>query len=187
MTQAIKVRTRFDQSKMRSVAEAGTYDARKSAAAYVRGIARRMVHKRGKRGSAPVGKPPRTYKGRLRESIIFDVPKHGLVSLIGPSYYVIAKTQTYHEFGKMQVKTAKRREYEIGKVGPMRKAGDRKAVWRKIRSEEQLARAKRLDMEIFPTLKTFAAKYPERPLMLPALRKALPRLPDFYRNSIKGR
>ena len=187
------VRVDFDMGRVEKAVAVGDAKARSKAGQAVRRQARSLIRK-NRRPSLP-GRPPHTRRGRLRQSILYSAPATEPEVIIGPAAHIISRTGHYHEFGGMQIRRFPRKKYAIGKPGPIRenpnytveaqrylryksrsfntkvKAPNR-AVFIKIKTAKQLARAKRLDLELWPQTKVKYNKYPQRPFMAPALQRA---------------
>lgn len=184
----------FDMGRVNKAVAVGDRLARSKAGQAVRRSARSMIRK-NRRPSVP-GKPPHTRRGRLRQSILYSAPATESEVIIGPAAHIISRTGHYHEFGGMQIRRFPRKKYAIGKPGPIRENPNyakeerrylryksrafntkaktpQKAVFAKIRTPKQLARSKRLDLQLWPQTKIKYNKYPQRPFMAPALKKAV--------------
>lgn len=187
------VRVDFDMGRVEKAVAVGDRLARSKAGQAVRRQARSMIRK-NRRPSLP-GRPPHTRQGRLRRSILYSAPATEPEVIIGPAAHIVSRTGHYHEFGGMQIRRFPRKKYAIGKPGPIREnpnytveaqrylryksrsfntkvKAPQKAVFTRIRTPKQLARAKRLDLQLWPQTKIKYNKYPQRPFMAPALQMA---------------
>lgn len=96
----VKTKTSFITAReMRKKAAPGTIKSLRRAAAYLRGVARRLV-RRSRRPSQP-GKPPHTRNGALKRSIFYVVEGRGIFSraLIGPTFTGVGRIMLAHEYG----------------------------------------------------------------------------------------
>ena len=162
----------------------------RKAAYQVRKAARRAV-KRSKQYSRP-GSPPHTRKGQLRRAILYGVDNNQALAVVGPAAHLISDIARYHEYGGLQVRKRKRKMYQVGGAGPLdlRTGKNSKGgvVFAKLKNERQVARATRLDRQIWPdgTL-VKKQKYPQRPLMGPTLIKQAPSLPKYWEDSLRSK
>lgn len=139
------------------------------AAAYVMKAAKRKI-KQSEKPSKP-GKPPHTRRGALRRAIVFAVNENGEFALVGPSADLFSNIAKYHEFGGFQKLKTKRRNYKIGSGGPVdNRTGN--VVFAKLKTRQQVERAKALDLAFFPGLQK-PVEYKKRPFMAPALHGSL--------------
>jgi hypothetical protein len=99
------------------------------------------------------------------------VNENGEFALVGPSADLFSNIAKYHEFGGIQELKTRRRDYKIGSGGPVdHRTGN--VVFAKLKTRQQVDRAKALDLAIFPGSKKLV-KYAKRPFMAPALHGSL--------------
>ena len=127
----LRGKQRFDQKRVRLVADRAIVNGLGHAGALIRKIARQSI-KPGAKASA-AGQPPHTRRGQLKRAILFTVERKAERVVIGPAAEMVGDSGKAHEFGG-------------------------------------LFRGQR---------------YPIRPFMRPALDESLPRLPAFWRTSVK--
>jgi hypothetical protein len=163
------------------------------AAAYVMKVAKRKIKQSEK--PSKKGRPPHTRRGALRRAIVFAVNENGEFALVGPSADLFSNIAKYHEFGGYQELKTRRRKYKIGSGGPVDIRGDYRnpnyskdrhiagmrfernsaikgVAWARLKTRQQVDRAKALDLAIFPDSKKLV-KYAKRPFMAPALHGSL--------------
>lgn len=159
----------------------------KSAGAYVRAIARNSIKKRSNPNisSAP-GTPPHHHSS-FKNTILYAVNTAEQAVYIGPSLIRggMENVGRIHEFGGVRHIKAQRKEYRIGGSGPIKGTNRKDAVYVKLRTALQVARAEQIAEKIYPWTKGGVQRFPARPFMRPALMAGLPRLPKFWSNAIK--
>jgi hypothetical protein len=181
----------FEGKRIRAAVAKGCKPAFRSAGAYIRGIAQRLLGSKKKKPNQP-GLPPRSPTKRLKNAVLFQVEgKAGVV--IGPRRSVIAAIGHTHEFGGVEQevwskpRTANYR-LAIGGYGPLARKGRNLRIGR-IQTPGQLARAQQIAREVGP-MQTRLLKprrnYPARPFMKPALALSRERIPTFWRNTVRG-
>jgi len=94
---AAKAKTKFDGSKVRKAARAGSITSFGHAGAAIRLQARHSIKKNPKKSDA--GMPPNTRKGILRSAIKYAVSRSPLSVVIGPDVDVAGTSGMAHEFG----------------------------------------------------------------------------------------
>lgn len=180
----IRFRSHTNFNAVKIAMEKGNEAALRSSGAYLRKVARNSI-KISEQSSAP-GQIPHSRRGRLKNAILFAVSPGKTSVIIGPTAASVGKTGYYHEFGGVQIKKSKRRQYRVGKPGPIKIDGN-KVQWAILRNDKMLARAIDLDRAAWSDSSLVKQRrYPQRPLMRPALDKSLGRLPGFWENSIKS-
>ncbi len=144
----------------------------------------------------------------LRDSIAFDVDTHNENVVVGPALQQ-EKIGKLHEFGGTKtIKTAKNAKmvFKVGDIGPVASskfntgyiskikrqkmidpASGSEVLFIKLKTIKQAEHAtrlnRRLQMKYHST--SHSAKYPARPYMGPGLRKAAPKLDEFWYNTIR--
>lgn len=176
-------------------ARTGTIKSLGRAGAYIRGIARRSIGKGRGKPSAP-GKPPYSRTGRLKDSILYSVDKAAGTVVIGPTKSGIGRIGQTHEFGGTEPRKRGRRrgqfDLRIGGHGPVRARRGKVVGVGKLRTQAQVERAQSIVKQLnLPQSasgigRSKRRRYPKRPFMAPALEISKSRLPEFWRNSIKG-
>lgn len=159
----------------------------KQAGAYIRAIARNSIKKRRNPdvSSAP-GTPP-YHHSSFKNTIRWAVNQQEQAVYIGPSLIRggMENAGRLHEFGGVRRNAPKKKEYRIGGTGPIQGTNRKNAVYVKLRSALQVARAEQIAENLYPWLKGGIKRYPARPFMRPALMAGLPRLSKFWNNAIK--
>ena len=92
-----RVKTRFNGRRVMAAAKRANITSLNHAAAAIRVQARHSIRKSQK--ASPVGTPPHTRKGRLRNAIRYAVDKSRLSAVIGPDAEIIGTSGKAHEFG----------------------------------------------------------------------------------------
>lgn len=90
------VTTEFKPEKLQSAVRRGSKTALTRAAAYIRGVARRLV-KRRKHVSSPPGKPPYAHNSVFKSLILYEVDYNNFSAYVGPRFL---KEQRRNAFGK---------------------------------------------------------------------------------------
>ena len=93
----MKASSRFDQRKLRRQAAQGSIRSLGHAGAALRLTARRSI-RRSDRPARP-GQPPHTRRGQLKRALRYAVEKERERVLIGPTYTVVGRSASAHEFG----------------------------------------------------------------------------------------
>lgn len=156
----VKTRRRYKRAVVKSLG---------GAAAYVMKVAKRKIKQ--SENPSKKGRPPHTRRGALRRAIVFAVNENGEFALVGPSADLFSNIAKYHEFGGYQELKTRRRNYKIGSGGPVdTRTGN--VVFARLKTRQQVDRAKALDLAIFPDSKKLV-KYAKRPFMAPALHGSL--------------
>ncbi len=178
------VKTAFDTRAVELLAERASKSALKSAGAFVRKTAINSI-RQTKAKPAPKGQPPHTRHGRLKKAVLFAVDAAATSVVVGPAANLISSVGHFHEFGGTETKAAKPKQYRVGGVGPVRIAKDGHPVFARLKNFRMVQVAQRLDRQLTDGKQTIR-QYPRRPFMGPALERTVPKLPDFWRNSVKG-
>ena len=179
----VKVRKKTKASSIKSLGRAG---------AYIRGIARRSI-KVSTEPSKP-GKPPRSRKGQLKNAILYSVEKGRTRVVIGPTASEMGRVAHTHEFGGVE-KPKKRKarksnwKLRVDGHGPIN-VKNGKPIVIKLKTEGQVARAKRVAESLPPSMGGIGPRkprrYPARPFMGPALKRSKARLSRIWANSVRG-
>jgi hypothetical protein len=191
MSIGIKVKTSFEQKRLHKVARNESLAPLRRAAGSIRLTAARSIRKRGKgkksRPSDP-GSPPKTFAGRLRRSILYDVDKPSLTAVIGPSRNIISTIGSTHEFGGEEKRRKSNFKIMVGGHGPIafrNKGGKIGLVVVKIKTSKQAERSRTVASEYDRAIsKKPIAKYAPRPFMRPALEKNASKIPSMWRGSV---
>jgi hypothetical protein len=208
-----KVVINFRDAEMRQRAQRGMARPLVRAGSYVRKVARNSIKKRAYKNASAPGTPPHTHATRaLKNSILWDKAADNKSVIIGASANLISDIAHTHEFGGMAA--PKRRTtntdnwiLQVGGHGPIRyartevkrrrKTSKRPArrgravgdvVVAKLRTQEQVARARRIAAPIRRAAQLAVRRprlYPKRPFMAPALQASIPKILTFFRDSIK--
>jgi phage gpG-like protein len=93
----MRSRTEFYPQRIRDAARKASFKNLRHAGAAIRITARRSIRRNKKASTA--GKPPHTRKGQLKRSLRYVVEKDKDRVLIGPTYTVVGRSATAHEFG----------------------------------------------------------------------------------------
>lgn len=93
----IFARTEFYADQLMGAVKYANRKSLRRAGAYVRKIARNMIH-RSRKSSAP-GNPPNTRRGQLKRSILFGLDEDARGVVIGPAKSIIGLAATPHEYG----------------------------------------------------------------------------------------
>lgn len=187
-----KTTVRMTPEQLKKKAAAGSFRSLGHAAGAVRLTAKRSIRKR-KKASQP-GSPPHTQSGNLKRSIRYEVTKDDAV--IGPVNEFGGRIWNLHEHGGMgrPPRLLKSHRFSPGEFGPIRvrRRGNRPTQATsfhraRLRTSAQAARATRLlEEENQRRLQPQRSRrYPKRPFMGPALELMRPRLPKFWRNSVR--
>ena len=178
----IKTKSRFNQRAVKQRSDATSLDALYKAGAYVRTAARRKIRK-NKKASRP-GQPPHTRQGQLRRAILFAVDDHDHSAWVGPSASLISDIAKYHEFGGVQVRKSKRKEYRVGGVGPV-DVREGKPNFAFLKTQQQVEKARFIDRLAWPDSSLIKKrKYPARPFMGPALEASVKQLSKIFSVSL---
>lgn len=183
---------RMKPEQLKKKAAEGSFRSLRHAAGAVRLTARRSIRRR-KKASQP-GSPPHTQSGNLKRSIRYEVTQDD--ALIGPVNEFGGRIWNLHEFGGMgrPRRLLKPHRFKPGEFGPVRvrrrgaKPTQATSFHRaRLRTTAQAARATRLIEEENQrrTGGPGPRRYPRRPFMGPALEMMRPRLPKFWRNSVR--
>ena len=188
---SISFRTRwsFNAKRVRKKAEDGSFKSLGRAAAWTRGVAKKSI-KVSPTSSLP-GSPPHSRRGQIKRSMRYAVERARASAVIGTTRSVMGRIGHTHEFGGPEpAKHLKGRKpnwrIRIGGHGPLRMMGGKPVVGRLL-TAGQVARAERLAPEAAATMgpRTIKARrYPKRPFMGPALKRARQRLPAFWKGSV---
>ena len=122
---SVKVRTKFDKTKVKKAADKANVTSLAHAGALIRKISRNSIRRGAK--ASPAGEPPHTRKGQLKRAILYAAEKDAVV--IGPSVEIVGDSGAAHEFGgRFRKESYPRRSF----MGPaLEKAKDRiPAIWR---------------------------------------------------------
>lgn len=193
-----RARTVDNFRKVRTRQEAGTVESLGHAGALTRKIVQHSI-RRSKKPAAP-GQPPKTRKGQLRKSILYDVDKQADSVIIGPSANLISRIGSSHEFGGTEPPKKLKKPHpggrlakeEIGGHGPIAVPGGAKYI--RIRTARQLAAVRRTvrnpnaDLTNVTRARRMSRKirtYPKRPFMGPGLQEVTPRLPKMWAGSVQ--
>lgn len=178
------VRTQFNPRAITSRVKKATYKTLEGTASLLRRAAAASIRVTNPGKTARPGRPPHS-RGRshsLKTSIRYYVDQPRNLAVIGPDANITSLTGHYHEFGGAQIR-GRRRTYSIGKVGPVairpgytsplgtlrkRIPGSEGIVWARLKTQEAVDRARRLDLLLFPNV-VKKRNYPQRPFMAPAL------------------
>lgn len=182
------VKVHWEQDKVIDAVKLGSNKALQRAGAYVRSVVRNSIKKRKNPDvSSEPGNPPHTHGSHgYKDTIVFAVD--GNTAVIGP----IAKAGReplgqIHEFGGTRTIKGRRREYAVGKSGPIRVSVNGKPVFAKLKTDRQVSLARTLDKKLYPDADASKTRrYPARPHMAPALEKSLPRLNGFWANVVNS-
>jgi hypothetical protein len=159
----------------------------KSAGAYVRAIARNSIKKRRNPNisSAP-GLPPHQHT-TFKNTIRYAVNNAENAVYIGPEIVKGGKENAgrLHEFGGIRRIKPQSKQYHVGSSGPIAGTDRFNAVYTRLRTNLQVARAEKLAAKFYPWIKGGIRRYPARPYMRPALMAGLPKLSKFWNNAIK--
>ena len=207
-----KTTVRMTPEQLKKKAAAGTFRSLKHAGGAIRLTARRSIRKR-KKASQP-GSPPHTQSGNLKRSIRYEATqddvKIGPVNEFGGRIWNLHEFGGSRAPARKLLKVHK---FSVGEYGPIRytparTAGSQGGSLRgaggrfvsrgarsqvagfhraRLRTTAQAARATRLVKEenerrMGPSR---PRRYPKRPFMGPALELMRPRLPKFWRNSVR--
>lgn len=187
-----KTTVRMTPEQLKKKAAAGSFRSLGHAAAAVRLTASRSIRRR-KKASQP-GSPPHTQSGNLKRSIRYEATKEE--AAIGPVNEFGGRIWNLHEHGGMgrPRRRLKAHRFSPGEFGPVRirsqgaKPTQATSFHRaRLRTTAQAARATRL-IEEENTRRMGGPgprRYPRRPFMGPALELMRPRLPKFWRNSVR--
>lgn len=203
----LKTSSTFKQQAIRQRSDQTSLGALYKASAYLRTSARRSIRKSGR--PAQPGRPPHTYRGQLKRSILFAVDKKRLSALIGPSASLISDIAKYHEFGGVQTSKGERKVYVHHGVGPIDfrpgytnptyskskllkgrkfarvKGGYQGVVFAKLKTAQQVQRATFLDRQLWSDQSLVKKRrYPRRPFMGPALQASASQLKSIFRVSL---
>lgn len=191
---AVSTRTtvRMNPEQLRKKVAAGSFRSLGHASAAVRLTARRSIRRR-KKASTP-GTPPHTQSGNLKRSIRYEVTQDDAV--IGPVNEFGGRIWNLHEHGGMgrprrQLKVHRFKPGEFGPVRVRRRGSNPTQATSfhraRLRTMSQAARATRLIEEENQRRMGGPGprRYPKRPFMGPALEQMRPRLPKFWRNSVR--
>ena len=209
---SVKVTARIDRGRWNRTVKRAGYGGLRGAAAYIRKVARNSVKARGNynKSSLP-GTPPHTHGSfrYFKNSIAFSVD--GNTAYIGPAALpgkqrAIKNMGAIHEFGgEFQPSTGRRKrvatDWNTAKAGPvdvrhgvivfgkLKTDRQRRRAWKIAKSGATFPKGKEADGKTgkLLNLETAAQKgkmfhYPARPTMGPALKKVLPKLPQFWKN-----
>jgi phage gpG-like protein len=94
---SMRSRTEFYSQRIRDRAKKASFKNLRHAGAAIRLTARRSIRRNKKASTA--GQPPHTRKGQLKRSLRYVVEKDKDRVLIGPTYTVVGRSATAHEFG----------------------------------------------------------------------------------------
>jgi phage gpG-like protein len=94
---SMRYKSEFHSQLIRDRAKKASFENLRHAGAAIRLTARRSI-RRNKKASA-AGQPPHTRKGQLKRSLRYVVEKDKDRVLIGPTYTVVGRSATAHEFG----------------------------------------------------------------------------------------
>lgn len=162
--------------------------------------------KKSKKKYSPPGQPPHTRGGlrSLKKAIMYHVDKNAGQAIVGPSGLMTALTGHYHEFGGVQYKISKRKDYKLGVSGPVPKRSWYKenadaikngearvtkddVIWVKLKTHRMVNRARKTDKEVWPNAgrKVIRRIYSKRSFMWPAVQKNRRSIPKFFEDSIK--
>ena len=80
-----------------------------------------LFRKSPKKRPAPVGQPPHTRGGprSIKNAVAYVMVNNGAGALVGMDADKIGQIAAYHEYGGRQPIKGKRRQYTVGKVGPL--------------------------------------------------------------------
>jgi hypothetical protein len=198
------VKIKDETPKLKKKADEGTFESIGKAAGAIRKTASRSI-RRSKKASRP-GSPPNTQTGMLRRAIRFDLGPEKKDVAIGPVNEYARTIWDLLEFGGKGKprRLLKPRAFKIGDYGPIHltaakaqardrrgrfvRATKRRYQYALLKTSAQVARANRLyaaENEARAAQNARPKNYEPRPFMGPALEKMRPRLPAFWRNSIK--
>lgn len=157
------------------------------AGAYLRAIAKNSIKTRRNpdQSSAP-GTPPH-HHSTFKRTIRWAVNTSEKAVYIGPAIVRggMENAGRLHEFGGTKRFKAQEKQYSIGSSGPISGTNKKDAVYVKLRSALQVARAERVAKKIYPWTRNGVMRFPARPYMRPALAAGLPKLSRFWNNAIK--
>lgn len=195
------VKVKIDTTQLVNIVQGANKRFFRRAGALLMTIARRSIKKtayvkKGETMASPEGKPPyyhgATFGGGLtfRRSILFSADDYGVV--IGPVEGKSGALGEFHEFGGMMWRKRNRKEYSIGKAGPIRetvsyaKSGKTfsSGVFAPLMTDRQVQRARQLDLKLYPGSQV-RIEYKKRPFMQPALQTAEPKLLEIWNECIK--
>jgi hypothetical protein len=189
---------------LKKSADDGTFESIGKAAGAIRKTASRSI-RRSKKPSRP-GSPPNTQTGLLRRAIRFDIGAEKNDVAIGPVNQYARTIWDLLEFGGKGKprKLLKPREFKVGDYGPIKlvkakaqardrrgrfvRATKRRYDYTLLKNPAMVAKANRLyaaENEARAAQNARPKNYEARPFMGPALEKMTPRLPAFWRNSVR--
>ena len=166
----------------------------RGAAAYVRGIAVRSISK--DKTPAPPGGVVHSPTGRLKRAVLWAIQAagHTVAAVIGPALSWAGSIGHTHEFGDTEPEVLSKPrangwDIQIGGLGPVAVSAANQPVTTRLKTGPQVERARRL-AKLWPAkmrkrLLKKRRRYPARPFMGPALRRAAERLPSFWANSVR--
>lgn len=179
---SVKSKSSFNRRLVKQRTDSAGVDALYRAGAYLRTTARRKIKKSNK-ASRP-GRPPHTREGQLRNAILFAVDEGKKIAWVGPSARLISDIAKYHEFGGVQVRKSKRKEYRIGIPGPV-DIQDGKPRFASLKTQRQVDRARFIDRLAWPDSALLKKrKYPPRPFMGPAMEASIKQLNKIFSVSL---
>jgi len=148
------------------------------------------------------GKPPYSH-GYFKKSILYGVENNGRTVVVGPAYFKgnpLTNAGRLHEFGGVKAIKGRRRQYAIGKVGPIdlrpgyttpppKEGRIRKpetgVAFTRLKTGEQVRRARDIDRAHWADAdQTKTARYAARPYMAVALSKMTPQLTGLWVHAV---
>ncbi|TWU39323.1 hypothetical protein [Novipirellula artificiosorum] len=200
----LRVRIKFDGQQLKKKVKNATFRSLGQAGGAIRLTARRSIKR--KKGPSRPGTAPHTQTGNIKRTIRYDVGKQKQDVAVGPVRVTASKLWELHEHGG--TKTSGKRQlvhstFRVGDFGPIRKGrivrrttkSGRTQTYRyadkyqriKLKTQAQAARATRLIAEenARRASDNLVRHYPKRPFMRPALVAMTPRLPKFWKDSIR--
>jgi hypothetical protein len=198
------VKVKDETPALKKSADDGTFESIGKAAGAIRKTASRSI-RRSKKPSRP-GSPPNTQTGLLRRAIRFDLGPDKKDVAIGPVNAYARTIWDLLEFGGKgrPRKLLRPREFKVGDYGPIQivkakaqardrrgrfvRATKRRYAYTLLKNPAMVAKANRLyriENEARAAQNARPKNYEPRPFMGPALEKMKPRLPAFWRNSVR--
>jgi hypothetical protein len=149
--------------------------------------------------ASPPGSPPYTHSNKphtLRPAILFGWDRSSQSVVVGPSSMAIGRIGATHEHGGLEFDAPKKKRPNNWRIeqmghGPIRIDASGGVAFAILSSPKQVERSKRLATIIAPgamrkSNKPASRKYPARPFMRPAMNQAYPKLPSFWRDSVRA-
>lgn len=199
----------FNRDAVIQALDAAEFVALQRSGAYVRRVAQNLIKRR--RTPSPPGQPPSSREGEtgrgpwagfLDRSIEFAYDRSSRSVLVGPIGMFNSGVPRVHEFGgTLRIRNPRRRKRSVGGGGPLRIVSPgtpgrtvklvkddpqgRAAVYAKLFTTGQVARAESIETKLYGPMEIGAAKYPARPYMRPALSASAPHIAKFFEGAVR--